>query len=158
MIAQMSEQIEAFRRAHYPVFVLQGREDKGQPIALFDGTATMEIVEAPVQGFKERFTRYNTTHKVVVQYSDKVIGPTAADFFPNRYSNMVTLLCCPSSLIFDNDCRPVRGFAFEFSTTLDILFIWKRPKRQCRRFMSFSMLLILVLVRRGMTFSLFRYE
>jgi hypothetical protein len=58
-----------------------------QPIELFDGTSRMELVEAPVESFKESFFRFNSTHKLVTTYSSNgtIIGPTALDFFPKRY-------------------------------------------------------------------------
>ena len=87
MPPQMELQLETFLRAEYPVTMLQGAMDKGQPRFLFDGTATMEIVEQPVgTGIKERITRHNTTHNIVTTYSSdgSVIGPKAEDFFPKR--------------------------------------------------------------------------
>ena len=105
----MEMQIAAFKKAKFPVYIIQGAEDKGQvyeklmrisvffrlylnfkkilqPVRLFDGTASMEIVEAPVKGIKEYFTRVNRTHQCKTHYSanGEVIGPTADKFFPNR--------------------------------------------------------------------------
>ena len=40
-IQQMTQQIDAFKVATYPVSMLQGDSDKGQPNYLFDGTAKM---------------------------------------------------------------------------------------------------------------------
>lgn len=109
MCAQMTSQLHAFNKATYPVLIMQGKEDKGQvrsqfifppspivvisclliqPKELFDGTASMEIVEAPADkdSIGDRLSRFNKTHKVVTHYSTdgSVIGPTAEAFFPNR--------------------------------------------------------------------------
>lgn len=87
MAPQMELQLETFRKADYPVFMLQGALDKGQPRFLFDGSATMEIVEQPIgPGFKESIVRHNKTHQVITTYSSdgSIIGPKAEDFFPNR--------------------------------------------------------------------------
>ena len=91
---QMGLQRNIFQETDYPVTMLQGQLDKGQPASLFDGTAHMKIVEEPVgNSIKERIVRHNITHKVITTYSNDanddgdrpiVIGPTAEDFFPNR--------------------------------------------------------------------------
>lgn len=83
---QMATQIKTFQEAKYPVLMLQGRKDKGQPPELFDGTAKLEFIEAPVVGIQEKLIRVNLTHKTRTTYSpDGVtpIGPKAQDFFPN---------------------------------------------------------------------------
>ena len=53
---------------------------------MFDGTATLEIVETPELSFVEKMTQKNHTHKTVTVYSadGSVIGPTADQFFPRR--------------------------------------------------------------------------
>ena len=85
MPTQMQLQRSIFEAATYPVYMLQGKLDLGQPYRLFDGSAAMEIVEAPVQGIKEKIMRMNTTHKTETVYSPdgSAIGPKAEDFFPN---------------------------------------------------------------------------
>lgn len=87
MAPQIELQRNIFEAATYPVYMMQGMEDRGQPVSLFDGTMKTEIVEAPVgTGLKEYIKRLNVTHKVVTEYAaDGVtkIGPTASEFFPN---------------------------------------------------------------------------
>ena len=53
---------------------------------MFDGSAVMEIVEEPASSsLRDKILRHNKTHVIKTQYSEdgSVIGPTAADFFPN---------------------------------------------------------------------------
>lgn len=85
MPQQMELQRAIFAAATYPVTMLQGKMDKGQPYRLFDGSATMELVEQPVTTIRDRILRLNTTHHALTTYSadGSVIGPKAEDFFPN---------------------------------------------------------------------------
>jgi hypothetical protein len=87
MMSQMDHQLNAFKNhAPFPVYILQGKEDKGQPISLFDGTAVMGVVESPAVTSVEKFKRPNHTHAILTTYSKdgECIGPIASDFFPNR--------------------------------------------------------------------------
>jgi len=83
-VSQMEEQLEAFRQSTYPVYMLQGKCDLGQPNYLFNGTARMDIIDSPISGISERILRTNTTHKLRVKYSKNIIGPLPESFFPNR--------------------------------------------------------------------------
>lgn len=60
---------------------------------MFDGTATLRIVETPNPSLLDRLSRPgNTTHMTVTEYSKdgNPIGPTADMFFPKRFK-FVTL-------------------------------------------------------------------
>ena len=82
---QMSLQLNAFKQAKFPVFMLQGDSDKGQPNYLFDGTANIKFVEAPIATFMDKRLRTNGTHKMVCERSvnGSIIGPLPESFFPN---------------------------------------------------------------------------
>jgi hypothetical protein len=86
MVGQMTQQLHIFEEIDYPVSMIQGKLDLGQPYRLFDGSATFEIIEASPRNIKEKIIRVNRTHAAVATYSPdgEVIGPTAVDFFPNR--------------------------------------------------------------------------
>lgn len=91
MVDQIAEQRKAFEIARYPVSILQGEIDRGQPLFLFDGTLANEIIESPKLPWYKSFDlteylmRKNTTHKlkIVRSSTNDSIGPKAEDFFPN---------------------------------------------------------------------------
>jgi hypothetical protein len=84
MITQMNQQLEILGAIDYPVSILQGKLDQGQPYRLFDGSATYSVKKSST--WSEYFLRIHPTHSPVCTYSPngEVIGPTALDFFPHR--------------------------------------------------------------------------
>ena len=71
--------------------MLQGDSDKGQPNYLFDGSAKMEIVPAPIASIRDRIMRMNSTHKILVTHRNNSdlkneTFATAESFFPNSPS------------------------------------------------------------------------
>jgi len=85
MLTQMHNQLAAFEGLYAPVSMVQGDQDLGQPRSLFDGTARYSTVYRPVNGIRDRLSRFNATHEVDTEYSKdgSIIGPTASEFFPN---------------------------------------------------------------------------
>lgn len=82
--SQMEFQRRVLGEAKFPVYILQGAKDLGQPMYLFDGTMSMEIVEKPSSTLKEKLLRFNHTHVTVNTYSPDgktKVGPTAPEFF-----------------------------------------------------------------------------
>ena len=108
MCEQMRFQRETFANATFPVYMLQGAQDKGQPMYLFDGTAALELDVPEVPGEGEGglassagentdaaaawgkgkgATRAEGKCIPQTTYSPDgttPIGPTAVDFFPQR--------------------------------------------------------------------------
>jgi pimeloyl-ACP methyl ester carboxylesterase len=79
----MEYQLDIFKNVDFPVYMLQGDSDLGQPNYLFDGSSKMEIVEEPISSFRDRFMRMNVTHKIKVTRSEQLgIYSGPEKFFP----------------------------------------------------------------------------
>ena len=55
---------------NYPVYMIQGDSDQGQPNYLFDGTVKMDFIKLENQNLWDQFFSWkNQTHKLVLNYS-----------------------------------------------------------------------------------------
>lgn len=70
----------------FPVSMLQGALDKGQPRFLFDGTAVNRVEKKPHKNLLFRLlTPAEYTLQTIISEDGSPIGPTAVDFFPSSH-------------------------------------------------------------------------
>ena len=66
----MEFQRSSFLAVNYPVYMIQGDSDQGQPNYLFGGTVKMDFIKLENQNLWDQFFSWkNQTHKLVLNYS-----------------------------------------------------------------------------------------
>lgn len=84
MPEHMKAQIELLAAYPFPVSMLQGALDRGQPRFLFDGTAINRLEKKPHSSLLFRLLRpAEYTLQTIMSDDGKPIGPTAVEFFPS---------------------------------------------------------------------------